>query len=629
MKKIDFSKKNIEIENPIIYPSLSENEDEYHTERESDQKKYSFWIFRLAIIFLLILASRTFYLQIVKGEEYKKISEDNRVNSLVLKAPRGLIKDSRGTLLAQNIPSFDLVFTPIYLHSNKGNKEEITKKISTLMELNEESLKMQINAIEKNSTKTYLIKENINEKQALIFLERAQEFPGFYLEKNAVREYIDGKIFSHIMGYSGKINQEELANNPEYFMNDYIGKSGVEYTYEKWLKGKHGIKKVEVDSNGNIKEELGTINPQRGSTLILNIDAELQRKIYEVLNKILEKNEDATAASVVAINPQNGAVIALVNNPTYDNNLFSHGISPEDYSTIINDNKKPMLNRAISGEYPPGSTFKPFVATAALEENIIQENTTLNCPGLISIGSWKFPDWKTHGTTDIKKAIAESCDVFFYAIGGGWENIQGLGINRIKKYVEMFNLGKLTGIDLPWEETGNIPNEDWKFKIFGEKWYIGDDYHCAIGQGFITATPLQLSVGTATIANGGNLYRPQIIDKIENSRGDIQDIEPELIKNNFVSSKNIDIVRRGMRQTVEGDSGSARSLNSLKKATAGKTGTAQFGTEDKTHSWFISFGPFDNPSIAMTVLIEEGGDGHDWAVPATKEILEWYYNNRE
>ncbi len=246
------------------------------------------------------------------------------------------------------------------------------------------------------------------------------------------------------------------------------------------------------------------------------------------------------------------------------------------------------------------------------------------------MGSWKFPDWKTHGPTDVKKAIAESCDVFFYALGGGWGEISGLGEEKIERYGKMFGFGAPTGIDLPGELDGNLPNKNWKFKKFGEKWYIGDSYHEAIGQGFVTVTPLQLASMTATIANRGTYYQPKVAEKIiDPETGEESPVEPEIVDKNFISQKNIEIVREGMHQTVFGPAGSGRSLASLPVETAGKTGTAQFGSEEKTHSWYISFAPFDDPQIAMAVLIEGGGEGHSWAVPATKEIYQWYFGDRQ
>jgi len=427
------------------------------------------------------------------------------------------------------------------------------------------------------------------------------------------------------MGYCGKITSEELKKNPEYLMTDYIGKTGLEASYEKYLHGKDGKQKVEVDSSGNIKKDLGVDLPENGADLRLGIDADLQKKIYDSLKTMTEATKTKTAAAV-AIDPKNGEVLALVDIPSYDNNLFARGISADDYKNLISDESKPMFNRAVSGEYPPGSTLKPLVAAAALEEGTINSETSIDCHGGIRIGSYNFPDWKTHGVTDVRKAIAESCDVFFYAVGGGWGNIPALGIDKIKKYASEFGFGKPLGIDIPGESSGLIPDQVWKLNHFGEKWYTGDDYHCAIGQGFDTVTPLQLASYTAAVANGGTVWKPHLVKSIKDSDGSEEKIEPKILARNFISPANIEIVREGMRQAIT--SGSAQQLNDLGTAVAGKTGTAQFGEEGKTHGWFISFAPYNNPQIAMAVLVEGGGEGHSTALPVTKEVYKWYFEER-
>ena len=345
------------------------------------------------------------------------------------------------------------------------------------------------------------------------------------------------------------------------------------------------------------------------------------------MSAYLEKSGTETA-SAIAIDPRNGGVLAMVSLPGYDNNLFAKGIAREDYKKIIEDKNLPLFNRSVSGEYPPGSTLKPAVAAAALAEGTVTpETTVLDNQGAIFVGSWRFGDWKVHGMVNMKKAIAESCDVYFYALGGGYGNIPGLGMDRMKKYEKLFGFGEVSGIDLPGEKSGLIPDENWKKEKIGEKWYIGDSYHSAIGQGFITATPLQLANYTAALANGGTLFSPKIVSKIKKSNGEEKIIRPEIIRKNFISPDILKIVREGMRETVL--SGSAKSLNALPIEVAGKTGTAQFGTDNKTHGWFISFAPFENPEIAMVVLAEGGGEGSSSGVPVTKDVFEWYFKNKK
>lgn len=589
---------------------------------------WGFQLFRLAVILVfLALTIRVFYLQIVKGGYYNELSQENRVRYITIDAPRGLIYDRNGVELVKNIPSFDVVFIPADFPKDALKREREIKIMAEVLGINDQSLNAVINSQNLDSLSPILVKDNITKEEALVFSEKKSELAGFQLDKTAIRQYENGSYFSSIIGYTGKINREEFKKYPEYLMTDYIGKTGLEESYEKYLRGVNGKQKIEVDSAGNFKKDLGMENPIKGEDLHLGLDANLQKKIQDSLQNMFLQTETKTAAAV-AINPKNGEILAMVSLPSYDNNLFSQGILAEDYEKIMSDEEKPMFNRAISGEYPPGSTLKPLVAAAALQEKTISSDTTVDCHGGIQIGSYNFPDWKTHGLTDVRKAIAESCDVFFYAVGGGWESVSGLGIDKIKKYADKFGLGKLTGVDILGEASGLIPDKNWKENKFGEKWYTGDDYHCAIGQGFVTATPLQLANMTAAIANGGTVYRPHFVSYIKKNNGTEEKIEPKIINQNFITSSNLQVVREGMRMTVSSKQGSARQLADLKTAVAGKTGTAQFGSENKTHGWFISFAPYEDPEIAMAVLVEGGGEGHSTAVPVTKEVYRWYFEER-
>jgi len=615
-------KSGIEIDNPITFSSIAgQSEDVSDQKRIIKSNLFIFW-FVLNFI-LLIIAGRVFYLQVIRGNYYQNIAENNRIKNFEVKAPRGLIVDRDGEILASNIPSFDVTFIPSEISKDFQERKIIYSNLAEECELSESAIEEIIEKENRRSQTKHLIKEGIDYEKALILIEKLQNLPGIYLEKTVKRKYEQGEAFSFILGYAGKITEKELERMPEYSITDYIGKNGLEYTYEKWLKGQHGKLRTEVDSNGNVEEELGVSPPVSGNKLILNIDSELQKKSFEVLSEILEVNKEAKGAAMVAIDPRDGSVLALTSLPGYDNNLFVGGFSTEQYQQLLNDPLKPMMNRAISGEFSPGSIYKPLLASMGLEEGVISSDTTLNCQGVISLGEWSFRDWKTHGLTDLNKAIAESCNVYFYAVGGGWKDVQGLGVSRMSKYSKYFGLGNLTGIDLPSESSGTMPDEEWKFKETGEKWYIGDTYHMAIGQGYTSVTPLQMTLATATIANRGTLYQPRIVKEMVYPDGRVEEITPKIIRNNFISKDNFDKVKVAMRKTVT--EGSARTLNDMKVAVAGKTGTAQFGNENKTHAWFSAFAPLDNPEIVAVVLIESGGEGHDWAVPATEQILREYF----
>lgn len=599
------------------------------TEKESariefplEKKKLGFF-WALVIFCLFILGGRVFYLNAIKGNYYKEIAQKNSIRSIPIKAPRGKIFDRFGNVLVNNVPSVDVIFIPADLPKNPEEIKNISSEISKILSLNEGEVLAKFSSVDHTSINPLLIKENISQEEYLTLEEKKSDFSGILTDKTAIREYPDSSIFSHVLGYIGKIDKKELDLNEGYLMTDYVGKQGIEKSYEKYLKGKNGGSKMEVDSMGNVKTERGVISPEPGNDLVLGIDYELQKNVYDKLSDILEKTGTKTAAAV-AIDPRNGEVRALVSFPSFDNNIFSGKISQEDYLNLINDPDKPLFNRAISGEYPPGSTIKPLIAAAALSEGTINESTSVNCTGAISIGSYVFRDWKTHGNVDVKKAIAESCDVFFYSVGGGYGNIEGLGIDRMAKYEKLFGLGDKMGIDIPGEASGFIPSKEWKIDKLGEKWYTGNDYHASIGQGFITSTALQIANYISAIANGGTLYEPRVVSKIIDLNQNITNNSSVILRSNLISPEIIKIVQEGMRQTVT--SGSARSLNDLPVSVAGKTGTAQFGNEDKTHAWFVSYAPYENPEIAMVVFVEGGGEGSSSAVPVTKDVYKWYFS---
>lgn len=580
----------------------------------------------IVFLFFALLAARVFYLQIARGGYYSELSRENRVRAIVIKAPRGIIYDRNGKKLVNNVPSFDLIAIPADLPKDQSAKGREIAQIAEIFNMNSQNVEAIVGSQGANSLNPILIEENISQDQALIFAEKRFDLKGFDLEQTTVRQYEDGPYFSSFIGYSGKISKDDLAAHPDYLMTDYIGKTGVEYSYEKNLRGVNGKQEMEVDSAGNIKKDFGVTQPVAGSDLILGIDANLQKKLLDTLQTKLEETGTKTAAAV-AIDPRDGKILAMVNLPSYDNNLFAKGISADDYQKLMSDPSKPMFNRSVSGEYPPGSTFKPLVAAAALQEGIVNAGTTLDCPPAINIGSYVFPDWKPHGLTDVRKAIAESVDIFFYAIGGGWGDIRALGIDKIQQYADKFGLGRALGIDIPGEASGLIPTRAWKQEKIGERWYVGDDYHCAIGQGFVTATPLQLANYIAAIANGGTVYQPHFVDSIKKIDGSEEKIAPVVLNKNFISPANIQVVREGMRQTVL--SGTAQPLKDLPVEVAGKTGTAQFGSgNERVHGWFVSFAPYDHPTIAMAVLVEGGGEGFSTAEPVTKNVYQWYFGDR-
>ena len=578
------------------------------------------------ILFLLVLGGRIFYLSVVKGEEYSLIALRNSLRALIIPAPRGIMYDISGKPLVQNVPSVDAVLVPADVPTDEREIAELKGRIGVVFSLEPDLLETTLSKLDRRSTLPVLLKERIGQEETLLYLSQSHELPGVGLYQTTQRQYLDSLIFSHVLGYEGKIRKEELETHPDYLLTDSIGKQGIEKSYESALRGTHGWKRVEVDAFGKVKKELGVVQPVPGQDLILNIDADLQKKLFDSLQTILEKN-DLKRAGAVAIDPRSGAVRALVSLPSFDNNLFAGGISGENYRALLNDSSEPLFNRVVAGAYPPGSTIKPVLAAAALTEGVVDERTEIESKGGINVGRFFFGDWKVHGFTDIRRAIAVSSDVFFYSIGGGYGGIEGLGMNRMKKYEELFGYGQKTGIDTGGEVAGLLPDANWKKEKIGERWYIGDDYNSSIGQGYVTATPLQVLNSIVAIANGGTLYEPRIVSQIRSYDGKVTPVPTKVIREKFVDSNILRIVREGMRETVT--EGTAQALADLPIEVAGKTGTAQFGNESKTHGWFVSFAPYETPELALVVLVEgQGEEGYN-AVPVTKDVYSWYFGREK
>lgn len=591
-------------------------------------RRGSVWLFGIGFVVLLIFFGRLSYLNIIRGDEYRVMAERNSLRSIALAAPRGDITDRFGESLVQNEPSLDAALVPADLPKETRERTELLERIKKFFSPDEDAWQTLITRLQTGSFQPLLIKDHLDQKMIIQFLAERENFPGVMLLKTAERKYIDGPIFSPIIGYEGKIQSDELATLKDqgYTITDSVGKQGIEKSYESYLRGVAGGELVEVDSMGRVKKALGVIAPQKGKNIRLTIDAGLQRTAYQTLERVLTGSHLQRGA-LVALEAKTGAVRALVSYPSYDNNLFARGISQKDYRALADDPNKPLFNRAISGEYPPGSTIKPLLAAAALTEGTITPETTIESRGGIQVGRSFFGDWKAHGFTDLRRAIAVSSDVYFYSVGGGYGNIRGLGMERMKAYEERFGWGKKTGIDLPGEQDGFLPTPNWKEERFGERWYIGDDYNASIGQGYVTATPLQIAVAIAAIANGGTVPTPHLVESIQDmpdqkSEGATSHPEP------LFSEAILRVVREGMRETVT--EGTAQALQSLSVPVAGKTGTAQFGGAKQTHGWFASFAPFDNPELVMVVLVEDQSEASTYhAVPITQEVYEWYFRLKE
>ena len=590
--------------------------------------------FGIIFVSFLILAGQTFYLQIVKGSSFQQLSERNSTRSLPIFASRGIIYDYAQKQLVYNVPGFDLVVMPQDLPQDEGQRYSVISKVAAILGKPEQDIKDAIDKLKKSnfkSSQSSNVATNIEHDKILTLETQLPNLPGFRIEESAVRQYLFAPYFSQILGYMGKLEAADLQTNPDYFMTEKIGKSGLEYSYEEILRGQPGEKLIEVDSLGRQKAVLSETKPKNGSGLILTLDSELQSFLASRLTEKL-KSTQLNKAAAVAINPKDGGILALVSLPSFDNNIFTNGLSSKVYADLVSDPNQPFFDRAIAGQYAPGSIIKPIIGASALQEGVINKSTTIFDTGeLVLVNQYnpaivyRFPDWKAHGEVNIYSAIAQSCDVFFYAVGGGYGSIKGLGLDRLDNYFHLFGLGEKLGIDLPGESTGLVPTAEWKKEEKGEDWYTGDTYHLSIGQGDLLITPLQMAAATAAIANGGRLFVPHLVDKIVDSdKNVINAIEPKIIRDNFISSENLDIITKAMRQTVT--AGSALLLNGLPVPVAAKTGTAQVAGQANSNAWVSVFAPYNDPKIVLVILIENSGEGSQVAVPVARDVLEWYFN---
>ena len=582
-------------------------------------------LFSLVLIFFLfLLLTRTAYLQLVRGEYYQSMAEGNRTRIEHIPAIRGGLYDRTGKQLVKNIPSFTDVAIRGDLPRDEGEKRAVFEKLSALLHIDAQELLETVDNAPVSNFEDIPLKNKIPYDNALPILLAIEDIPGIATRESFYRSYPYGEAFSHLLGYVGVMNQSdwELYRAKDYRYSDRIGKTGLEKQYEQQLRGVDGRQKVEVNAVGKPLDVIDTIPPQRGDDLTLSISIDLQEKMYSVLENILDDiGQDKAAA--IALDPRNGEMLAMVSLPSFDNNNFIQGLTSAQYSALSDDPSVPLFNRASSGEYPSGSTIKPIIAAAALEEDIVSPSYSVYSSGGLEIGAWYFPDWQAggHGRTNLRKALAESVNTYFYLIGGGDnDSFQGLGVDMMKEYSRKFGLSYITGLDFPGEADGFLPSPEWKEEAKGERWYLGDTYHFAIGQGDVLVTPLQISSAFSVFANRGTLYTPHFLRQQNQDRK-----EGVVVNDQVVSKETINAVRAGLRDTVI--YGSARSLGVLPISSAGKTGTSQFSSLKDPHAWFSVFAPYENPEIVLTILIEEG-ETSNVSVRAAREILEWWAEHR-
>jgi penicillin-binding protein 2 len=591
-------------------------------------------IFSLFILFFLVLFFRLFQLQIIEGENLKKSLQENKFIFKKIQAERGVIYDRNFNQLVFNRASFDLICQKNNLPNLIVERKKVIKKISEILKIDPEDLEK---TIAENPDSTFVVKRNLDHQTLLVLETAIKEISGFQIMENSMREYLDDGTFSHLIGYLGKVKTEEIKEEPDFYsIFDYVGREGIEKYYEKILRKNPGQKRIERDVKGNIISEEIISFPEDGKSLLLYLDSNLQRKIKEELeNKIKELGAEGGGA--VALDPKTGGVLALVSLPSYDNNIFSSG-NEEKIQKLLNDPKNPLFNRVIAGKYLTGSTIKPLIALAALEEKIISPNKKIDAQGKIVLQdpynpqkTWEFKDWAVHGLTDMRKAIAQSVNVYFYTIGGGYQDQKGLGPTKIKEYLEKFGWGKMTRIDLPGEAQGFIPDKEWKKKVLKENWWDGDTYHLSIGQGFLQITPIEVAFSFLPIANGGKFFQPKIVKAIlDSEKNIIEEFQPKIVKELDVDPENLKVVREGMRWAVTGQNSplaSAILLNSLPVSAAAKTGTAEL-KKGLYNNWIVVFAPYEEPEILLVLVVEKVKGLQAVTVPLAKSILEWYFTQK-
>lgn len=552
----------------------------------------SFWrsttMFSVMIIFFFALFLRLFHLQISSGKTNRDLADGNRIQIKVIHAPRGIIYDRNGKILAANSPGFRL-YDP------------------------------------KNNKSSFLTREQFLE------MEAKNDSRVSNLEVDSIRKYPRGEEISHVVGYVGEISTEELKQDgyKGYRAGDRVGKSGIENYYEKLLKGVDGGEIIEIDAQGKKLRTLRTVPPKAGSNIYLTIDADLQQQVFKHLSQAVMKSESCCGA-VVAQDPNTGEVLSLVSFPSFDNNIFSDNQKNDLISDILNNPNAPVLNRSIGGTYPPASTYKIVSSLAALESGKIDEKFTIEDTGQIFLGSFKFTNWfftqygKTEGSVDLVKALKRSNDTYFYIVS------QKIGEQAMIDWSKKLYLGKTLGIDLYGESKGLVADDKWKQDNYDQPWYPGDTLHMSIGQGFLLTTPLQVNGYTSFIASNGTLYKPRLLLKVTDSKDTATNkFENQKLVENLVKPKHIDVIKKGLEEvTLEG--GTAWPFLTFPIKTAGKTGTAEFGhPKNETHAWYTGYAPADDPKIAVTALIEAGGEGSSVASPVVKEIFRWFLSNNK
>jgi penicillin-binding protein 2 len=588
------------------------------------RRRTSFLYFILVLVFGALIA-RLFFLQVIEGERFTFLSENNRVRIKRIAGTRGVVLDRRGQLLVDSRPSFDLLFVA----EDTEEPEHTLRQLAHYLGRDEQELLAIFEENKKRSAFEEIVIGKDVDWATVVAVEAHQlDLPGITLRARPRRSYADGPVAAHVLGYLGEIGPKQLKilRDQGYALGDEVGQYGLEKKWEDFLRGQSGGQQVEVDALGRRVRVLHEVTDVPGYTVHLTLDRQLQETAFEAL-----KGKEGT---IVALDVNTGDILAMVSTPAFDPNMFARGIKSDEWQGLIKDRLRPLSNRAIQGQYPPGSTFKVIMAIAGLEEGVLQPESRISDPGFYYFGNRAFRDWKKegHGAVDLYKALVESCDVYFYQAG------QRIGIDRIAKWARAFGLGEKTGAALDDEKSGIVPDSEWKRKRLRQPWFPGETLSVAIGQGYLTTTPLQIANMMAAVANGGTLYRPRLVDKIESVDGrTVREYGPEKIRTIAVKPETLERVRNALADVVKSPRGTGGASRSNLVEIAGKTGTAQvvemkgaylkseqLSYFSRDHAWFVAYAPVQNPQIAVAVLVEHGGHGGSAAAPLAKKVFEKY-----
>jgi penicillin-binding protein 2 len=593
----------------------------------------------IVVLFFLVIFARLWYLQIYSGKELYRYSIENTLRKETINAPRGMIFSRNNQLLIHNIPRFDAVIIPQYLK----NKKESIKKLGMILKMTPDEInKILIKNRGQARYRPVVIKKNISRKEVAIIETENFKMPGVMVQTFISREYSDKEIGGHLLGYISEISQAQLPKYRKrdkfnYKLGDFIGQAGLEEQMDLQLRGEDGFEFVRVDARGRVRKniksedlfsEVRNMKATPGDNLRLTVDRDLQIAAYESL--------EGKVGSAVAVDVNSGEILTMVSRPSFDPTQFSRGLTSEYWKSLIDNENNPLRDRTIQEHYSPGSTFKTITAIAALEEGIVKKDQVIQCGPTFKLGRRRYHDWKKdgHGPTDVYKSLKRSVDVYFYKIA------TQLDIDVLADYARKFGLGTKTGISLPRETSGLIPDREWKKKRFGEEWQLGETLSCSIGQSYILTTPLQLAMAYAAIANGGTLYHPYLIKEIFKNDGEvIEKFSPKEVSKLNVSKDTLEAIKKGLYQVVNEQKGTAWWYRGVGIRMAGKTGTSQVKSmtskelfskceempyRDRHHGIFVGYAPAYDPKIAVAVVVEHGCHGSSAAAPVVRDVITKY-----